>query len=160
MIAGLVLGDRSAYDPVLTSAGAPSGSRFVGMNGVAVAVPESWAVLSSCEQPWTPFVYLDADANDRCNVSHDRFGVPDASMVRVTRTDSPLGQQVLASDDQKAQTVHGVAVVVSGWGCTRGGDLYCTMDVLVPDRDVVFRFVSYEDAPFVNDLLSTIAYKH
>jgi len=130
---------------------APEGTRWVGLNGAMVAVPDDWSVNdTSCGGP-------DSDTVDFRESGYRDCLNPDSrahSWLRVHALSSPAGRS--------APDAEGETVLVDGIEATRVGSLCdlsdpssCFGQLTVPDLDVVFRLNSPVSNEEVNAVLDT-----
>jgi len=132
---------------------APAGTRWVGLNGVMVAVPASWSVNDTrCGQPLADTVdFDDSRFADDCFVP----GSERHSVLRPLALSSARGRQW--------QGVEGSSVDLGGLGATRVGDGGCLASdppqcsglLAVPGLDVVFVVKSRESAEEVDAILDS-----
>lgn len=134
------------------SLGISEGMRLLGINGVAVEVPESWPVIDYvCGGPDEDYVYYSSDlrATARCPVLSRR----DVSSVGIGAIDSIVGRWATRGMEP-AGLVSGLTVMEKGEVCRSSLPGQCTLRFAVPEAGVFFE-VSVK-GPGGEHLLETI----
>src|SRR4051812_35869405 len=136
----------------------PAGSRLVGLNHVAVAVPREWGTNQTrCGVPQEDTVVIDQDAVELCMVPRP----PRVDSISLTAGQPPelFGQHV---DDGSVLhfDISGVPAVGTPTVCddpqSLGPASGCSAIVYVPSEDVTVRIESTTDADVVNHFVQQI----
>ena len=115
---------------------APDGTRWVGLNGVMIAVPQAWTVNDTkCGQPRSNTVdFYDRLGQRLCALpGSDRF-----THVRVVRLSSPVGRQYADAEGETVDMDGTVATRFGGEDCGTSSPLRCGGGVVVSSMDAVF----------------------
>lgn len=121
---------------------APSGTRWLGFNGVMVAVPRSWSVNDTrCGQPLSDTVVFHdtGDVRDCLAPGSDRF-----SLLRAVSLSSPVGSRWRGMEGE-AEDIDGVPATRVN-RCDSSVSPMCNDALIVPSRDAVFLVALPDDA--------------
>jgi len=130
-------------EPTTAPAG-PSALRWVGMDGVVVAVPESWGTsVAPCAAPDGDTVWFMGVLSMRIDCAPQPIDGVSSLTITSTRL-SGLSLHRLADHDS---TIHGLNVSSSDAICRNAAITVCSVTFTASGSDAVFRVVSQADQP-------------
>ena len=128
-------GDSTTTEESIGSA--PEGTRWVGMNGVVVAVPDWWTTGETrCNTPLKDTVYFDDAATVDCQDPVPESAARQVSALAILHGTSGYGEFKTRDMDEVAE-VDGHEVMALG-SCERWFPGVCRRLFAVPDEGVVF----------------------